>query len=346
MKKTISVFMIIILALTFSACLRRQRLTKPAGMSYEQFLADYFNYEKPAPDIYPVNDEIEEIETAHGTVRIVPLLSTYLESTDMACYILYRPDGTPVGIQCEKRGYDAAAVTEETVNIDKEQNAADAAAGIAVSSRALYRWLLDCMDRYPDFRPEAVSVEVHMLMMPHLIGREEAEAPLRYYDSEIGALREFQLVEPFMTLAEGRAAFRTYLDEMSALWERVTVFPWKTKKFNKISASFLISCAPEREYYSDADSIYTLPLLTKTGKEGVARLLLFFRKGKLIAETVLEIDSGESNDVRIMWERTGEKGDEHYLPLDEIAYLAFTEQTDLTDARGICVTSDGYRAVK
>ena len=344
MKKTIAIFLTIITIITLSSCLRRQGSTKPAGMSYEQFLAENFNMGKPASDFYPINDEIEEKETAHGTVRIVPMLSTYLESTDLACYILYRPDGTPVGIQCEKRGYDCEAVTEETVNIDKEQDAADAATGIAVSS--LYQWLLECMGHYPDFRPEAVSVDIPMLMMPYLIGREEAEAPLRYYSSEIGALREFGLVEPFMTLAEGRAAFRKHFDEMSALWERITVFPWRTEKFSKVSASFLISCAPEREYYSDADSIYTLPLLTESGREGAARLLLFFRQGKPIAETVIEIRAGESDGVRIVWEQTGEKEDRHYLPLEKIAYLEFVEQANVTDIRGICHTSDGYREVK
>ena len=109
MKKTISILMIFIMVFTFSACLRRRGSIMSSDMSQN-------------PDSYPINDEIEEKVTSHGIVKIVPMLSTYLESTELACYILYRPDGTPVGVQYEMRGYDCAAITEKTVNIDKKKD--------------------------------------------------------------------------------------------------------------------------------------------------------------------------------------------------------------------------------
>ena len=227
------------------------------------------------------------------TVTSVPILGTYLESTNIVAYMFYSKGevcstallsfdmkGSPIDIELTE--FAETHIDENTV-IDVH------------SKDACYSAVKNCLSATPDF--EILGIVFNDTGYPFTlpIGRCKGELVIKYYLNEP---KSFNLVEPFETIEEGRIAFAKYLAEKDAIKAQIPVFLWKNESFYETGFWRMYSLDyvyEDKEEYRNMilpeletiDSWISIPLLSDEFKEGVLISHLLYYRNQLIGEVVI-----------------------------------------------------------
>ena len=182
----------------------------------------------------------------------------------------------------------------------------------------------------------------HVASVEEEVGKNAEDDRILYYENE---LTEFRLVEPFASIEAGREAFDAWWEFRAGELEKFPVFEW-----------LLGAAYPTSNYLTQHAGVYDsdwqlrVPLLGEDGRESRYMLLLCYRKDKLIAETVLQLD--EADGARVVKERISDKDPAtgKYSGLDGIDYAAACQRilplpVDRTTVKGVGFDGESYFVV-
>ncbi len=257
--------------------------------------------------------------------RIVPLqiCGPKLEESDLWAVLFYNGDGLEDLIVFQLDGSVSpmrlAEMTDEIVEFayDEDDNVETA----MLSSIKHYSEL------YPTFDFEGIRIDEKEGTYVLPFGYCEGENTLKYL---LGEPCEFECVEPFKTVEEGREKYRAYLEHMDKLRGEMRRFKWSNHityvdldgyiPVFKANAHLYGISESEIEYLSSYDEIITLPLLDVNGKTHVNLLHLIYYRGKLIAEVVLS--DKYLSPYTVEWQNVSEKNASgEYIGIDKPLYV-------------------------
>ena len=152
-----------------------------------------------------------------------------------------------------------------------------------------------------------------------------------YYDIE---LKEFNWIESFNSLSEGRTKFNDFWIFRAQLLSQCRIFEWKTVPLHpngwinqfRLQDAYLSGLSTESiSYLFDYDWYLVIPLLNAEGNEGDYVLHLLFNKTKLISELVLQNSDGQ---IQLKYSRISDKdcNSGEYLGLDNADYIEICRQ--------------------
>lgn len=231
--------------------------------------------------------------------------------------------------------------------------------GNPISNAICTEMLARLFHDYPEFQLAGVVYQMDGWKQVYPVGQLEGRA-LQYYD---GMLCDFSRVDPFRTVAEGRASIEAYLKRRAQLLSELPIYLWQTKEARSYlgGVGYLsrfkgesvpaMNRSPESFAYLNAyDDLILVPLLDETGRENVYQLLLLYRHNQLIAELLLKRDPADGR-IGLARERIApQNADGGYIGLSECTYakevrslLAGVPAEKVV--RGVAVTNDGYRLI-
>ena len=282
-------------------------------------------------ELIEADDEIREIERDDGIIKIYPVLGRFLQPTEYAAYMFCDKDGTPVGVQIDKRGLDTDKITADTVKDEnlfvKKYDSGNGAKEWLILDGWLFEGYRFALDKWPSLEIVAFLQNNRMLV------RTNGETRIKVYNYEYPEPEEMRYNgSVFETIEEGRKLAKEQIESL-----------------NTLAAQFGDFCcpgdagidrdAPDRDYYlrygqytgKTCATQYWEKTLTEGGNTRILRLF-FNRFYEPIAEVVFEqtepytVLEGANQEertktYRIVYENVGEKENGEYLPLDAITYI-------------------------
>ncbi len=274
-----------------------------------------------------VSDTLLKAYKEADTVKSVPVLGTYLETTDVVAYMFFKDNSIcstallSFDIKGEPVSIELAEFAETDISkypfIDTHSN------------EACYIAIKECLSTDPDFEILGVvhSNSGYQTTLP--IGRSKGETVIKYFFNQP---MSFNLVEPFESIEEGRIAFAKYLVEQDAIKSEIPIFSWKTEKFyengfwRKYSLDYIYDDTAENKDkilpFVEAEIVVSwisIPLLDEELNEGVLISHLLYYRNQLIGEVVIK--ENQDYSVSAIYARIAHKdADGAYVPIEKSEY--------------------------
>ena len=283
-----------------------------------------------ALDKHIASDTVSEtLLKAYGdadNVMPIPIFGTYLEETDVVLYAFFKDEvvcsTAMLSFNIKNNPVDIELVEFAQTDTSKYPYV------FAHSNEACYLEVKECLTVMPDF--ELLGIVLNDAGYPSAIpvGRCKGETVIKYFFNEP---LNFNLVEPFETIEEGRIAFAKYLAERDTIKMQLPVFPWKNARFFEggvwmeysLDDMFDDSNVGNKNkimpMQSDVDSWIALPLLDENLQEGIFISHLLYCKNKLIGEVITV--RGANEQLFGAYIEVAEKAnDGTYIPIEKSEY--------------------------
>ncbi len=273
-----------------------------------------------------------------SNIQTLPVLGPYLEETDLIVYLFYNEIGVLSGTTTIKIDAELSA---EAIDIASKMSENEYLHVEKLSDEQCFTVLSRYFEIYPNFNMLGVIYNTLGYSTIYPVGIAEGETTVKYI---FGEPKEFNLVEPFGTIEEGRAAFASYKSAKEKLLAKLQIFKWDDWNEYLASSGYMRKYMNEdifnREYtqseidlLNDHDDMIVIPLTDKDGKEDVFILHILLHKGKPIAEIVLKkvIDDNGGYSIESVKQELSDKDDNgEYIGIANLTYLeAFDEAKKL-----------------
>ncbi len=341
MKKILSLFLILIFVLFAVSCGKTKQNTPPDNIpdyvftdySIEDvkpdndFIDAYYTESDNSPDISSIlssytesglaTDSFSSLYKSSQTIKYIPIYGTYLEPTNLiACCFMSENGllGTHAVIVEDKNGELSIKELFTVVNSNIYNKS-------SISDSSCLEVLNECREKYPSFDIKGLVYTTNGYPCIYPVGVAGTEKYMSYF---FGDLCEFNLVDKFSTIDEGYIKFTKYFENRAATMSSMPIYAWESAYWSDQGyANYYrhnYATSSEKNYYlSDYDSVIAVPLLDSNKNEGVYALHLFYSKGDLIAEVLLEIKDDELTHCK-EFIATKDAVTGEYQPLTEINY--------------------------
>ena len=273
---------------------------------------------------YSASNIIQTLYDQSDQVKSVPILGTYLEKSSLyAC--LFEKSNELIGIKTVSVDNDGKIVSELEALLGNYYS------GSPFMDSYCFSVVSHCKASFPDFTILGIVYdESSGFKMVYPVGKI-GSGSIMYYDIE---LRNFDLIESFNSLSEGRTKFNDFWIFRAQLLSQCRIFEWETVPLHpngwinqfRFQDAYLSGLSTESiSYLFDYDWYLVIPLLNAEGNEGDYVLHLLFNKTKLISELVLQNLDGQ---IQLKYSRISDKDGNsgEYLGLDKADYIEICRQ--------------------
>lgn len=295
---------------------------------------------------YSASNIIQTLYDQSDQVKSVPILGTYLEKTSLyAC--LFEKSNELIGIKTFSVDNDGKIVSELEALLGNYYS------GSPFMDNYCFSVVSHCKASFPDFTILGIVYdESSGFKMVYPVGKI-GSGSIMYYDNE---LRNFNLIESFNSLSEGRSKYNSYWIFRAQLLSQCRIFEWKTVSLHpngwinqfRFQDAYLSGLSTESiSYLFDYDWYIVIPLLNVKGDEGDYVLHLLYKKTQLISELVLQNSDGQ---IKLQFSRISDKDSStgEYLGLDSIDYIEICRQLpeqSIDSIAGIGFDNDHYLVI-
>lgn len=351
MKKVFLFLLCLSFVLTaFAACAPKREPTVLNSEPVEEknaFLTPYLRQQSSFADIASqVLQWFSERKDESVEIRVYPIYSTYLEPTTLCCCAFFQNG--------ELTGARNVAVEQLETVMDGNYTIKELPIHAVFSDQTSFSILQNRVKYLPDYTVEGVIFDELGVPNEYLLVRTPDGLRLQYVYG--GEACDFQLVKPFETVEEGRAAFAAYRKFISGIREQLPVYSWRESRFYegdflnmyRYEYAWKDNTAIDRNALIDADNYIGIPLLSPDGKEDQAVLYLVFLKGDLIAELVIQRDDKTVLKGTVLaFAEKDENG--AYISLEGSIYGKcvndFLKENPEADVQGICFENGHFSAI-
>ncbi len=287
-------------------------------------------------DMFTADDEIKVIKREDGIIRIYPVLGPFLQPTGYSAYMFCTNDGTPLGVQIDKRDFDTEKITASTISDEslfaERYDTENGNKKILILDNWLFLGYKYAIEKWPG------AELVAFLQNNRILVRMNGNAKIATYNWEYpGEPEEMQFDgSKFETVAQGRELARTQVGKLNEL----------AKSFGDFYCpgdAYLEMDAPDRDYYirygkyvgkTAAENYWEKKIPSADGSETYIIRLFFNRYYEPVAEVVYEktepymviegnLREERTKTYKIIFEHVGNRNpDGTYAPLETIKCLS------------------------
>lgn len=245
-----------------------------------------------------VSDVLLKAYKEADTIKAVPILGTYLEETDVITYMFFK-DGSICSTAL--LSFDIKGETIDIELVEFAENDVSKYPFIEThSNEACYVAIKECLSADPDFEILGIVHNASGYQTTLPIGRCKGETVIKYFSNQP---MNFNLVEPFESIEEGRTAFAKYLVQQDTIRSEIPIFSWETEQFYEngfwrmYSLGYIYNDTVENQEKifplveaEIVDSWISIPLWDEGLNEGVLISHLLYYRNQLIGEIVIKED--------------------------------------------------------